>query len=698
MKFFLLSIGIIISFYAVSQDKRKTIWHFGESAGISFADITNPIPINTSSFQTDESIACISDENTGRLLFYTDGQEVIDSTYNPMCNGTGLGGHESSTQGSLIIPKPFCPGQYYIFTTTAHNFIGNANTGLMYSVVDMTQNGGIGCVTEKNVFLHEPVTEKLTAIPHANGTDYWIIAHEFNNANFLSYKISSNGIDAPLVQSIGGVHDGNSFAAVGAMKASPQGDKLALAIGKSTLNCQIFDFDNTTGMLTNPITLPISNNYSAYGVSFSPNGSLLYVSNYINPNSRDSIFQFDLNAGTNVDIINSKYTVNAPPIPSGTIGGMQLGPDGKIYITLESDLSLSVINNPDGLGATCDYQHGSFSIAPGECYAGLPNFPESWATLPDNTIEALFSNDTVCLAAPMTFNNLSTVAAGSIDNFLWNFDDPSSGSLDTSSLINPTHQFSQPGNYKVSLIVSKGCLIDTFIKEITVQSTIETGLTPKDTLICPNDSVVLQVNNFDSISWTPLTNLEVISPTSVMVSPSVSTSYYVFVWDSNGCSNYDTAHINVSNDLAIFLGEDTVLCNDQFIELAVDPQTSQSYLWSNGSTDNKITVNKPGSYSVTVSKGNCVGSDTIDIGVCNNIFLPNVFTPTGLHPNLRIFSNEETNISIELFNRHGKKVYKYEGSSNLFSWNGSILKTSEVLTYHLRYDDISQAGTITVIF
>ena len=59
----------------------------------------------------------------------------------PMSNGTGLMGHKSATQTVLIAQQPGSNNLYYVFTTDATD--NNGVNGLMYSVVDMSLDGGV---------------------------------------------------------------------------------------------------------------------------------------------------------------------------------------------------------------------------------------------------------------------------------------------------------------------------------------------------------------------------------------------------------------------------------------------------------------------------------------------------------------------------------------------------------------------------
>ncbi|TRZ75590.1 MAG: PKD domain-containing protein, partial [Bacteroidetes bacterium] len=74
-----------------------------------------------------------------------------------------------------------------------------------------------------------------------------------------------------------------------------------------------------------------------------------------------------------------------------------------------------------------------------------------------------FSFDTACINSPTQFHDSSTTAAGTINAWLWNFGDPSSGTNNISTLQNPIHTYTSPGNYMVKLTVTNtnGCSKDT---------------------------------------------------------------------------------------------------------------------------------------------------------------------------------------------------------------------------------------------
>ena len=76
-----------------------------------------------------------------------------------------------------------------------------------------------------------------------------------------------------------------------------------------------------------------------------------------------------------------------------------------------------------------------------------------------------FSSTTVCKKEATVFNDLSTVSAGSIASWNWNFGDAA-----TSSVQNPSHIYASTGNFNVTLTITSanGC-VGTITKNINVK-------------------------------------------------------------------------------------------------------------------------------------------------------------------------------------------------------------------------------------
>jgi hypothetical protein len=369
MKKFLLSVFTSFIFLGAIAQKQADKWYFGNGAALDFSSGTpSVIASGNGSYMPSEGCSVISD-GSGNLMFYTDGMNVYDKTHSLMANGSGLMGGLSSTQAALIVPQPGSNGIYYIFTTDDY---AGAN-GLRYSVVDMNLASSNGSVTIKNALLMTPMTEKVTAVKDPFNNRYWILAHQWNSSSFNAYALTSSGIAAPVISSIGAVHSGSLQNTYGQMKFNPCGNKVALTVGYQDI-WELFDFNTNTGIVSNPVTFYQTDH--VYGIEFSPESSKIYVSTY---DVNKTLVQYDLSLTNTVAIAVSETTISATP----SIYGLQLGNDGKVYVCKSFSQYLGVINSPSVAGVGCNYNDTQVDFDPtfstGITVAlSLPGFPQNY--------------------------------------------------------------------------------------------------------------------------------------------------------------------------------------------------------------------------------------------------------------------------------------------------------------------------------
>ncbi|MEZ4740004.1 MAG: gliding motility-associated C-terminal domain-containing protein [Flavobacteriales bacterium] len=386
---------------ACSAQAQHAFWPFGFNAGLDFSGGV-PLAITTP-LSTDEGCASICDAN-GQLLFYSNGETVWDRNNNVMPNGTGLFGTFSTSQSALIVPFPDDPERYYLFTAPAEagQWIGQPNAS--YSVVDMSANGGTGDVVTANVLLAGPVTERLTATRHANGRDVWVLYHQWQSDAYLAYLVTCQGVEGPVVSNIGramtGNADGSGSSIIGCMKLDRQGTRLANAWGNlipystsqwwSSTYFDVLDFDNSTGQLSNIQSDSIGGTAElfsrGYGVEFSPNGQLVYMSDHglLNGGGYSTIRQYDL---TSADPMNTEVVLANE---NRAFGSLQLAPDGRIYCArLNGATYLSAISDPDVPGPGCGFVNNAVSTGSNPSTWGLPNHWDTYPTPPPDDPIAL---------------------------------------------------------------------------------------------------------------------------------------------------------------------------------------------------------------------------------------------------------------------------------------------------------------------
>ncbi len=153
-------------------------------------------------------------DRQGNLLFYSNGIYIANVLDDTMQNGLGLNPSFFTTnhtahgltlpQGNLIIPFPDDSMKYYLFHQTIDDFYSYASLYLYYSVIDMSLDGGLGAVIQKNtVLLNDSIVPgKITAVKHANGRDWWVIVHQFHSGIIYKYLVTPQGIQGLLQQNL----------------------------------------------------------------------------------------------------------------------------------------------------------------------------------------------------------------------------------------------------------------------------------------------------------------------------------------------------------------------------------------------------------------------------------------------------------------------------------------------------------------
>ena len=511
---------ILITSTFCKAQKQGNNWFFGEKIGITF-NFGKPTLLTKSAMDAYGGSACISTSN-GRLLYYTNGGYLFDSTHtSPMGH---LGGAPSSLQNSLFVPRPDSSHRIYIFTTKG--FKGN----LIYSEIDTRLNSGRGdYVTGKfSITLTNNVSGKLTAVKHANRVDYWVLVQTISDTIF-AYLINSSGVSSkPVISKIG--YKDNCNGAERIMKLSPDGNKICSNYCFDS--SFVADFNSSTGAVSN-IKRFISNGIA---VEFSAKSKFLYTL------SNNSLWQFDLSYKTQSEFINSRKTVDSNY--NNATGMLQLGPDGKIYFPVLGDEYLHVILFPDNLGDRCIPQRNYL-------YLGKKNYSQG---LPD-MIQSLFYKKSFGIAQICTRDTTYfTITNGHfLDSAYWDFGDTASGTLNISrKTTNIFHSYINPGTYTTKLISYHKGFIDTIYETFVINHS--RPFLGDDLTICNSKKITLNPKgSFKSYKW-------IDGSTNKTLSVTKSGNYSLTVTDYDGCVSSDTVNVTnvlIKSNLSL---SDTTLC------------------------------------------------------------------------------------------------------------------------------------------
>lgn len=196
----------------------------------------------------------------------------------------------------------------------------------------------------------------------------------------------------------------------------------------------------------------------------------------------------------------------------------------------------------------------------------------------------------------VAFKNLSIGAI----SYLWNFGDPASTPLDTSTAKKPTHQFTALGTYTVTLISNPTLdCSDTAIAKVNVYNKI-TGADFDvqdhclNTITMLNDKSVLSEGTPTKWKWTINLN-----PNDTLIKK--DTSYYfqnpgtnyveLKVTNENGCVDSITKPLEIFPIPFVKASGDTIMCNDDSAQLFVNG--ADNYTWTPSNTLTCSTCSNP---------------------------------------------------------------------------------------------------------
>lgn len=330
---------------AYAQDLQNANWYFGTGVGMHF-NTSNPAltpttsqlpyPINSlgNFHQGLDGSTSVSDIN-GNLLFFSDGRTLFQLWQGTYRNIASFLPEDDAYSGirTVSIPNPGNSSKYFIVMSKDYEDV--PLPGLQYSEIDLSN--GLGQMLSLNVSLKDSNNNfingnynlssvALTSALHADGVNYWVIAHvrKSGYSKILSYKVTSAGIDAIPSASftMPDVYGQNLIV-------SPNSQKIAIATSNGIY---LGDFNGSNGIM-NMSLVATTNNRGFNDVAFSPNSNVLYGSE---------------RAINNVLAINVDTPTITSSIFSGGAEGMQLGIDGKIYVSYYG-FDVHVINNPNNM-------------------------------------------------------------------------------------------------------------------------------------------------------------------------------------------------------------------------------------------------------------------------------------------------------------------------------------------------------------
>ncbi len=225
---------------------------------------------------------------------------------------------------------------------------------------------------------------------------------------------------------------------------------------------------------------------------------------------------------------------------------------------------------------------------------------------------------------------------------------------------------------------------------------------------CEGTSLIIDPGHFSVYHWSNGSTDSILTVTN----PGINI-FSVNVWDSDGCT--DSAKTIVYGislpDAELTASSDTICLGTT---LVLEISGGESYLWQDGSTGSIFTVEPQGptTYSVVASNSlngvDCSVTESILIVAknCNELEIPNVFTPNGDGVN-EIFEygfQDEWLCETTIYNRWGIQVFHDKNSKNWDGTRDGELASPGVYFYVIRAtaktngEFIEYHGTVTMLY
>ncbi len=177
----------------------------------------------------------------------------------------------------------------------------------------------------------------------------------------------------------------------------------------------------------------------------------------------------------------------------------------------------------------------------------------------------------ICLPNPVIFQNNSSNG----NAFYWDFGD---GNFSTD--VNPSHVYSGPGDYTVTLVVidTNNCYIsDTTYFDITI-ATFEGDVNAISEPVCPGANVQLEASGGLFYEWSPTEGLNDATIANPIATVNETTLFQVVVSDSCGS---DTLEVLVEVfEANIEIVADTIMCRGDTIPVNINLSNVQQIEWT----------------------------------------------------------------------------------------------------------------------
>jgi subtilisin family serine protease len=581
-------------------------WRFGNLVGLDFypATGTGPVQVPSTILSTVEGSASVSDAG-GNLVLVSNGVFLGNALGQSLLPTAGpvppagavvsqlLGSH-SSTQSVVILPHPNPANQniYYVITS---GVIGSQTDGVNLYTVDMN--------TPPGQLIYGPLQiiapfgmEGIAATRHCSGRDYWVAGYDFNTRSITTFAITQSIPLQPALNDIPIIQHPNIFTTTARtyLKFSPSGSLLGIASSGAQSGGAVYAFNNATGTLgAIRRNLAIGQaGLSPYAMEFSPDEQQAYVTSDQPPSQ---LTQFSLTQPNLPPfVMQNLWPANAE------IGGIQLGPDRRIYVTGWFTTAIGVIANPNGVGAACGFNANAIPITPPSTLSGgFPSLVSSAFTQGEATISGptalCLTPDVVVYSGPRNCVNATyqwTIVSGNATTAY--------GATDADVGV----RFNGSGPVVLRLAYTTPC--GTMTAEQTIQvnaPATPVAITPAAPAVCVPSFVGLSATpGMSAYQWSTAGATFSTSQNIFRNIQSVPQVFTVTATDQNGCTSQASATVtgSMAGNPTCSLSPVISACRS-FAGLPLDAGLGTGYTWDDGSTGRTRTIFNSGTYWVDVT-------------------------------------------------------------------------------------------------
>jgi gliding motility-associated-like protein len=325
------------------------------------------------------------------------------------------------------------------------------------------------------------------------------------------------------------------------------------------------------------------------------------------------------------------------------------------------------------------------------CVSSLTNTANAYTVNVDNavisaTINTISTNTIINCGTGNSSVVLEGVSSATSPTYTW-----MPGSITTQ-----TFAANASGDYTLSVIdANSGCSTSTVITVIGSTVTpqgVDAGTSAN--IACGSSTVTLNgvtTTSNTSFSWAGPSATSIVAGTETTANPIATEvgDYTLTVTDNlTGCINTDVVTVTQAIATASITANPTSGISPLDVAFTGAGAGNPNYSWNFGDGVNTSLSQNPnntfttGTYTVTLTtiSGSCTATATVVIVVEDGLSLeiPNVFTPNndGANDVFTIKSTGVKEISLQIFNRWGSKLYEFTGAKA--SWDGLAPNSSQV--------------------